>query len=365
MKVLNILTDGLCMDGISNSVMGYYRNIDKELIKMDFVSKFVIDSLSEEIESNSNKVYTLKDRKKRPLKYLKELSKIIRENQYDIVHAHGSSSILCLEMIAAKKAGCKVRIAHSRNTKADHKILDKLLRPIFYKTYTHGFACGEEAGKWLFGKRKFEIINNGKDIEKFKYNETVRNEFRKKYNLENKVVIGHIGNFNEQKNHEFLIKILSELLKNGNKEYYCILIGTGYLQEKIKQQVEDLEIKENVLFVGQTEEVEKWIQAMDIMVFPSKFEGFPNVLVEWQIAGLPSIISDKITNAVQLTDLVKFESIEKSPSDWVEKICNIEVNDRNKNQQEILEQIKEKGFDIKENAKKLEKIYQNLKEEVG
>ena len=363
MKVLNVLTSSLVYDGISMSVLNYFYNIDNKKVQMEFVAPFVLEDIEKKIKEYNGKVHIIKGRKKQPLKYIKKLSALIKENKYDIVQAHGSSAILCLEMIAAKKAGCKIRVAHCRNTKCDHKMLDKILRPIFYKTYTHGFSCGELAGKWLFGNRKFYVINNGKDTEKFKYNEQVRQEIRKKYNLENKIVIGHVGNLNEQKNHTFLIDIFSELLKK-NPQYYLVLIGKGHLEIEIKKKAKTLGIENNILFVGQSSEVEKWLQAMDIMVFPSKFEGFPNVLVEWQIAGLPCVISDVITKEVKLTDLVQFVSLEESPKQWAEKIEKIKIQDRNLIKDKVINQIKEKGYDIKENAKRLEKIYEDLMKEV-
>lgn len=360
MKILYVLPTGLIMDGISSITLNYWENIRTENMHIDFAVPFVIDSIKEKIELTDSKIYLIKGRKRHPLKYMNKLAKIIKENKYDIVHTNGSSAMLVLEMLAAKKAGCKIRIAHSHNTKTNYPIIDKLLRPIFYKTYTHAFACGEEAGKWLFGKRKFQIINNGRSIQKFQYNKETRKKIREKYNLQNQIVLGHVGTFNYQKNHEYLIDVFSELIKNSDKKYKLILIGDGKFKNAIEEKVKKLNIQDKVVFVGKTNEVQNWLQAMDIMVFPSRFEGFPAVLVEWQIAGLPCIISDKITDKVKLTELVQFESIEKSPKEWVNKIKNIIIEDREKNKVEILKQIKESGFDIEENGKELEEKYNSL-----
>ncbi len=354
MKVLNVITSPLMYDGISMSVLNYFYNIDNKKVQMEFVAPFVLEDIGKKIKEYNGKVHIIKGRKKQPLKYIKKLSALIKENKYDIVQAHGSSAILSLEMIAAKKAGCKIRVAHCHNTKADHKLIDKFLRPIFYKTYTHAFACGEEAGKWLFKNRKFEIINNGKDIEEYKYNEDIRKEYRKKYNLENKIVIGHVGNFNNQKNHDFLIDVFYNLVKQ-NFKYYLVLIGKGYTQPSIEQKVKTLGIEDKVLFVGKSSKVGQWLQAMDIMVLPSKFEGFPLVLVEWQIAGLPCVVSDRVTKEVKLTNLVQFISLDKEPEYWARKIRKIQIQDRNLIKDKVVNQIKEKGYDIKENAKRLDR----------
>lgn len=342
------------------SNMNYFRNMDRNKVKIDFIAPDVDENIKKEIEEGKGHVYLIEGRKRNTFTYMKKLIQLIKKEQYDIVQAHGSSAILCLEMIAAKKAGCKIRIAHSRNTKANHKIADKLLRPIFYRTYTHGFACGEEAGKWLFGNRKFEIINNGKNVEEYQFDYKIRKEMREKNGLDNKIVIGHVGNFNEQKNHNYLIDIFYELTKDNSDKYKLILLGNGRLKKDIEGKVKNLNLEDQVLFVGKTTEVGKWLQAMDIMVFPSKFEGFPNVLVEWQIAGLPCLISDKITDKVKLTNLVQFESIEKEAKKWAIRIKNMKLENREANKKMLLTQIKEKGFDIKENAKKLEEIYMQL-----
>lgn len=353
------------MDGITGSVMGYYRNMDKTDMTIDFVLPNELpEYLQNDIDKNKTRIFVLpmKLRKLNPISYVSKLKKIIEKGKYDIVHAHGSSAILFLEMYAAKLGGCKIRIAHSRNTKTNHPIMDKILRPFFYSTYTQAFACGKEAGEWLFGKKTdVKIIPNGSDCNKFKYNQEIREEYRKNYNLENKIVVGHVGNFNYQKNHEFLIEIFEELARI-NDNYYLVLIGSNREKKNHKEDIQKLVkskgLEKKVLFVGKTKEVDKWLQAMDIMVFPSRFEGFPNVLIEWQIAGLPCIISDKITKDVKITDLVQFESIDKTPKEWAEKINYIEKN--NRSNQRYIQQIKDAGYDIKENAVQLKEIYKKL-----
>lgn len=368
MKVLNIMTSSLTYNGISMSIMNYFRNIDNSKVQMDFVVPNIVDKeIKEEIESKECKIYELvyhngKMRQKRPIKYCRKLYKILKDEEYDAVHVHGSSAMMFMELWVAKKAKCKIRIAHSRNTKSDNEKLHNFCKPFFKHSYTDAFACGKEAGEWLFGKNSdFIIIPNGKDSNMFKYNDKIRKEYRNKYGIKDKIVIGHVGNFFYQKNHDFLIDVFHELTLL-NEKYYLVMIGYGDLEEKIRKKVEQLEIQDRVLFLGKisSDDVAKWLQAMDIMVFPSRFEGFPNVLVEWQMAGLPCLISDKITDKVKLTDLVQFASIEEKPKKWAERIKDIKLEDREKRNDMLLDEIKEKGFDIKENAKKLEKIYIQL-----
>ena len=367
MKILNILTSRLNYNGIGMSLLNYYRNIDSSLFQMDYLVPNIVDNdLKEKFTVNGNKLFELdyhgqKMHQKRPFLYCCKLYKILKEEKYDIVHVHGSSSLLFLQLLVAKLAGVKVRIAHSRNTDTDHKFIHFVFKPLFSLLYTDAFSCGREAGVWLFGKNKdFTIISNGKDSKMVAFNQLDREFYRKKYNIKDKIVLGHIGNFNYQKNHEFLIDVFSKLHKE-NKSCFLILAGSGPLEDEIKERVSELKLGESVLFLGQVsvEEIAKILNAMDIMVFPSRFEGFPNVLIEWQMNGLPCVISDKITKDVKITNSVYFESID-SVDDWVQRINSIKLSDREKIKKETIQLVKQAGYDIEENAKMLEKKYIEL-----
>lgn len=356
MKILMIFSSYVSNEGIANNVINYFKNIDKSDLQMEFVvQNQPQDWMVNEIVNNNSQYYVLKNRNRNTVKYIKDLIQIIKKNKYDIVQVHGSSSLLVIELLAAWLAGVKVRIAHSRNTTCDHKLLHKLLRPLFNKVVTHCFACGHDAGKWLFKNREFHVINNGKEIDKFLYNEEVRNKCRKNLNIYDQIVIGHVGRFNMQKNHEYLIDIFANL---NDKNYVLLLIGKGSLFDEVKEKVNRLNLQDKVIFIGETNEVYKYLQAMDIFVFPSKFEGLPNVLLEAQIAGLPIYASDKITNEVKICNDVEFISIEDEPKIWSEKIYECKINNRELNRDFIYKQFKECGFDIKENAKELKKLYE-------
>ena len=368
MKILNIMTSYLDYNGIGTSLLNYYKNINNLDIQMDYLVPNKVElELKKEFTSKGNKMHEFYYKKgklhqKRPLLYCIKLYKLIKKEKYDIVHAHGSSSMLFLQLFSARLAGVKVRIAHSRNTQSDFRILNLIFKPIFKFSYNVAFACGKEAGEWLFGKKsKFTIIPNGKDSKMFEFDNEARKQIRKEYNLSNKIVIGHVGNFNYQKNHEYLIEIMKELV-NINKNYYLILVGNGEKLNSVKSKVDELGLSNNVLFLGQipVKNVAKWLNAMDLMVFPSRFEGFPNVLIEWQMNGLPCLISDSITQAVKITDLVQFASINDKPEKWAKIINRIELKDREKSKKKLLKQIKKAGYDIKENAIRLEGLYLDL-----
>lgn len=201
---------------------------------------------------------------------LKDLRDVIKIENYDIVHVHGSSHTIAIDLFAAKIAKCKNRIAHSHNTTCSSILIHKVLSPFFYLCCTYRLACGIDAGKWMYGQRNFEVINNGVDTLKYIFDGRNRKEIRDMYKLENKVVIGHVGGFNETKNQSFLIDILNHM----DKEMFCLmLVGDGPLKNKVHNKAVTLGLENNVIFIGITDYVEKYLSAMDCIVMPSLFEG--------------------------------------------------------------------------------------------
>lgn len=361
MKVLAILTGELCFDGITNSVLNYYKAMDRHDMKIGIVSARATDGeMRRNFEQIGCTVYALENRDRNSGRYFAQLIRIIRQEGYEIVHAHGNSATLAIEMTAALLAGCKVRIVHSRNSFCEHVNVDKTLRPILYATYTDAFACGENAGKWLFGKRPFTVINNGKDIDRFLFNANVRAEYRQKLNAaDGQILLGHVGLFHKQKNHPFLINVFAQICCKSDR-YRLILIGEGEERPAIEKQVAQLGLQNKVLFLGNQSDVQNWLQALDIMVFPSLFEGMPNVVLEWQIAGLPAIISDTITRECSVTGSVKYLSLEAGPDAWAKVVMDTPVVERDHRQDQIRSLFEKAGFDIAKNAVVLKGIYKDL-----
>lgn len=347
-------------DGISNVILNYYRNLDKSNIIIDFVVKQCLDDeLKFEIMKNGGKLYELGYRLKSPLKYIRDVTKIIEKNKYDIVHAHGNSCTLAIEMLAAKKGGTKIRIAHSHNTTTKYKIVHKFLRKTFENNYTYGFACGVDAGKWLFKDKPFSILRNGIDAKKFQYNSELRHTYRNKLGLEGCKVIGHVGSFNYQKNHEFLIKIFKELYTIDNS-YRLLLVGEGNLKSEIEEKIARMGLKDVTLFIGKSKEVPQLMQVMDLFLMPSHYEGLPLTLIEAQASGLQCFVSDLITKEVNVTNLVNYISLNKSPKEWAEIIINKDNFDRESQKDKVVEIIFANGYDIHENVNLLKKTYYDL-----
>ena len=270
--------------GVESVVMNYYRNIDRNKIQFHFLcDEDSTDIPYEEIEKLGGKVIVIPPYQKL-FKYQKELYRIFKENNYKIVHSH-INALSVFPLRIAKKAKIPVRIAHSHSTsnKKEWKknILKIILRPLSKLYANNYFACTEYAGKWLFGKKVVErkelnVINNAIDLKKFEFNENTRKALREELGIkEDTLIIGHVGRFMKQKNHEFLIEVFNEVYKK-NQNTLLILIGQGPLLSEIKQKAINLHIEDKIKFIGQVTNVEKYYNIMDVFLFPSIYEGLRN-----------------------------------------------------------------------------------------
>ena len=353
--------------GVEAVVMNYYRNIDRNKVQFDFICDDDSTCIpKEEIENLGGKVILIPPYQK-VFKYHKELKKVLKEGKYKIIHSH-INALSVFPLWAAKSAKVPVRIAHSHSTsnKKEWKktLLKNVLRPFSKLFATDYFCCSELAGRWLFGNKTYNqgkvyLLNNAIDVDKFKYNEKVRKAKRKKLNIEDKdLVIGHIGRFVKQKNHEFLIDIFNEIHKK-NKNTILLLAGEGPLKEAIQNKVKELNLDKNVKFLGQRNDVNELYQAMDAFVLPSLYEGLPVVGVEAQASGLPCFFSTDMTKETKILDSTRFISLTHTPKYWADKILN---EARKFKRKDTTEQITKNRFDIKVEATSLEKQYQQLLE---
>lgn len=355
-KVIIVSTVGLIYDGITNIMLSYIKAMNKNGIDLYVASTIrAEDGIVEQLKNSGCRVIDFPSRKEKTLEYFWKLTEFIRKNKIDVIHAHGNSATLTIEMAAGWLGGCKKRIAHSHNTKCDQVKVDKLLRPLFYLLYTDAVACGEEAGHWLFENRQFTVLKNGRNINDFLYNEKIRKLMRERLQLDDKIVIGHVGGFFEQKNHKFLIDIFREIIKI-EPNARLLLLRAGPLKSKIEDLSRDLSGKVN--FLGTTSHVGDYLQAMDGMLLPSLFEGLPLVAIEWQINGLPCLFADTVPKDCGLMPNVEFLSLNESPKMWAFELLNlIRNNSRVKYSKMAINVIEDAGFDIKNNAEQLREIY--------
>ena len=351
-----ISTVGLIYDGITSVILSYLQAMDLTELDIYVVATIKVEpSIKEKMEQLGCHVVDLPSRRGDTLKYFSSLVSLIRKNKIKVMHAHGNSGTLAIEMLAGWLGGCKKRIAHSHNTRCNQVKADKLLRPIFNLFYTDALACGDAAGKWLFGNKPFTVIKNGRNVKLFEFDLNMRKIMRSKYKIANEIAIGHVGGFFEQKNHRFLLKIYKAILEI-EPTAKLFMIGDGPLKAEIEEEAKD--ISEHLIFVGTTDRVPDYLHAMDGMILPSLFEGLPLVAVEWQINGLPCIFADTITKECAFTDTVKFMSLDESAETWaVEIIKMAKANKRNESAAVAIQKVKLAGFDIKDSANILKRIY--------
>ena len=353
--------------GVESVVMNYYRNIDRNKVQFDFIcdedSKYIP---TDEIESLGGKVILIPPYQK-PFKYHKELKKVLKEGNYKIVHSH-ISTMSFFSLWAAKSAKVPVRIAHAHSTtnKQEKKknLMKQVLRPFSKVFATDYFCCSELAGRWLFGNKTYDdgkvyLLNNAIDVDKYKYDKKIRIDKRKELNLkDNDLVIGHIGRFVKQKNHDFLIDIFDEIHKQ-NKNTILLLAGDGPLKEEIQNKVKKIGLEKNVQFLGQRNDANELYQAMDAFVLPSLYEGLPVVGVEAQAAGLPCFLSTDMTKETKVLDSTQFISLTHDTKYWADKILKeVKTFERKDSSREITDN----NFNIKKEIRKIEKQYQQLLE---
>lgn len=356
-KILMICTVKLDVNGITRWILNYSRKISSPGMDIHIVAPNIVDNakMRDDILESGIHLYELPVRKENTLKYFLELIGLIRREKYDIVHVHGNSCTEGIELLAARIGGCRIRIAHSHNTTCQHQVTHMLLmRPLFEFSCTHRFACGENAGKWLFGRKPFEIIPNSVDLEKYRFDAGKREQMRKRLGIEKEVkLLGHIGTFNYQKNQEFLVELLNELLYKYHENCRLIFLGDGEEKASVEKLAEERNLSHSILFEGQVGEVENYLQAMDCFLLPSRFEGLPYVAIEAQAAGLPVLMSNNISKETMIGKNVQFLPIDEGTGKWAEAILRMDWS-----RQELPEQMKR--FSLDYSARLLKEKYYNL-----
>ncbi len=352
-------------DGIASYVMNYYKKINLEKFQIDvLVSKSdngVYDEYKHTIENLGGKVILRHNIKNSDIvKEIKNIKQFFKENKYDIVHSH-IINVGYFYLKYARLSGVKIRILHSHSTYLWSKNIFNYIRNLIFTflakyNANYNFACSKLAGEALFGKKQFTIIKNAINLEKYKFNNEIREKYRKDLNIENNVVYGHIGRFNVQKNHIFLLKVFEEINRD-NKNSKLLLIGKGELQKEIQEEIKKRKLENSVIILGEREDVNNLLQAIDIFLLPSLFEGLPIVGIEAQAAGLPCYFSNTITDEVKILETSKFIDIDNL-DEWKNTIL------KNKNKRlentDVQENIVKAGYDINKEVKVLEKTYEEM-----
>lgn len=356
MRILIVKLNPFRREGITNVIMNLFTAMDKADIHMDMAAAYEpAAEYTSAFAEHGGKIFVLRRSMRNPVGYIRALARWIKEGGYDGVHVHGNSATMVLEMLAARLAGCSMRIAHSHNTTCKYMQVHKLMNPLFQRLCTHRLACGEEAGKWLFGDRDFTVIRNGIDTGKFAFRQQARDQMRESLGLEeNRILIGHVGLFNEAKNQRFLIDILEKL----DDRYRLILVGDGPLREQVRQRAEEANVTRRVIFAGVTDRVGDYLSACDLILMPSLHEGLPLALIEQQANGLQCIVSDNITREADKTGNLQFLPLSAGAQAWAEAVERLSLPESRMDASlQAIEKIKEKGYDIFDEAARLKEYY--------
>ena len=360
--------------GIETFVMNIYRELRKQNIIFDFVNYFDSDIEQfheKEVLKYGSRIYKTGSMTYKNIIY-KHIHKdiclyrFLKRNKYSIVHIHASDNISLEDAFIAKIAGVKKIIVHSHNSSVNKNeklykvknIFQKFTRKFWRYVANDYFACSKLAAQWMFDSNlnalnKVKIINNAIDVNQYKFNQFIRDDVRKKLDLKNKFVIGHVGRFSYQKNHEFLIDIFYELNKI-NENSFLLLVGKGELEDRIKEKVKKLGIQDSVIFYGLSNNCPELMQAMDVFVLPSHFEGLPLVGIEAQAAGLKVITSSNVSQQMRITNNVEFISLDKNSKLWAEMINQYSIG---YNRDNVIDEIEKNGYGIKGVSIKMKSYY--------
>lgn len=356
LQVVNIMDRA----GLETMLMNYYRNINRSEIQFDFLThRDVVGEYDEEIKCMGGKIYRApRLMPQNYFKYIEWMKNFFKEHpEYTIVHSH-IDAMSFWPLWAAKSCGISVRIAHSHNTRIDKDykyILKCFFKKLLPSVANYYWACGDQAGKFLFGEREFDVLPNAIEAERFLFQSETRDRVREELNIVNSFVIGHVGRFFAQKNHKFLIETFSEI-KKMRSDAVLLLVGQGELEQGIKELCKYYNIVDSVKFLGSRSDVNTLLQAMDVFVLPSLFEGLPVVGVEAQASGLPCVFSDCVPEEVGMTGNCVFLPLEIGPAKWAEQIISLKCENR-QCENEI---IRQKGYDIKLAANNLMDKYKKM-----
>lgn len=359
-RVLQIFTI-MNRGGAETMIMNYYRNIDREKVQFDFiVHRQERGAYDDEIEMLGGRIYRLLP--VHPI-YFVAYKKQIRDFfdkhlEYRIIHGNTSElGYFIYKEAYRRKIPVIIAHAHLASMSLDIKSLFRIYFRLKMKKYiTDMFSCGIDAGRFLFGKKNqgnITILKNAIDKNRFVFNLYIRERLKKDLNIENKFIIGHIGRFDKQKNHRFLIEVFSKIYERSN-DIRLLLIGKGKNENKIRQLVKKLKLEDSVLFLGTRSDVNEILNTFDLFVFPSLYEGLPVALIEAQANGLKCIISDRISNESILTNDVKVLSLKAGEMKWSNEILSLRGKCKHNDNSQL---IVKKGFDINMNAKWLEDYY--------
>ncbi|WP_456105605.1 glycosyltransferase family 1 protein [Phascolarctobacterium succinatutens] len=358
-----------CMNtgGAETFLMKLYRKMDRSKYQMDF-GVYTQDECfyDKEIESLGGKIHHLVPKTRDFSLYKKGLYDLVKKEQYKYVLRITSNAAGFYDLKIAKEAGAKVCIARSSNSSDGEsfkvKLINSISRFLYVKYVDVKVAPSDLAAEYTFGKSaitngEVHYLNNGLDLGVYHFSEEKRKKIQEEFSLQDKFVVGHVGRFSRQKNHEFLLEIF-HALKQKRPNAVLLLVGNGELKQNIENKAKALGIDDSIIFAGIRSDVPALLSAMDVFVFPSFYEGMPNTVIEAQATGLPCVIADTITKEAGVTDIVKYRSLKDSADKWVKEIL-LSANNGIVNRSLYPKKMKDSGYDINDIVKTFKNIVFN------
>ncbi len=357
LQILGIVAGG----GVEAVIMNYYRHIDRSRVQFDFIvhADSPVD-ITAEVTALGGRVYPVTPYYKNPLAFTRDIYRIIKDHHYTIIHSN-MNTLSAFPLCAAWLAGAPIRILHNHSTSSPgetkRNIMKTILRPLARLFANRTWACSRLAAAWMYGEKRvargdITIIPNAIDLSLYAFDQKKRNHLRKDLGIEETLVIGHVGRFMYQKNHDFLIDTFAKALVK-DPSLTLLLIGDGPLRPAMEEKVKHLHIEKKVHFLGLRKDVQDLYNAMDIFLLPSHYEGLPVVGVEAQANGLPCLAADTITQEMKLTTGVTYKNLADGPDAWADTLLTLP---RQRNG-DVKKEMKQAGFDIDTAAARLAEKY--------
>lgn len=382
LRVLQLLGGGKAIGGVEKMLLNYYSRMDRKKVVFDFCfyreNTFgTVHDEYRDVLSNSQifelKAFLNESGLMGYLKTIPRVTRLIKENGYEIVHINaGRPTLLVSGLIAAKLAGARVRMVHSHSTKGKdgrgfvgatvYNIFSISIKPLLRYWSTHLFGCSTEAGRYMFGDKavltpKYYPIHNAINVEPYRFNTSIRTKLRLENDIDDQTLLfGHVGRFSEEKNHLFLIDVFAHIHKQiPNSKLWLVGDGDEVIKAEAVKKINILSLSSDVILLGSRKDVNCIDQALDAMIFPSTYEGLSVVLVEAQAAALPVYTSTSISPEHRVSDLVTFLNLKDGAAAWADYIVKDIPN--HKARKDTVEQVRKNGYDIDTEASSLQKLY--------
>ena len=343
--------------------MKTYRSLDRTRYQMDFCVNVEQEGVYDrEIEALGGRIFRVTPKSTGPIKSFMQTKNLVKREKYQYVMRVNQHSLAALDLLAARMGGAKHLIMRSSNSQSVgtlQTVLHYLFRFLPGMVPTVKIAPSTEAAEYTFGKgcvakKKVTLLKNGLDTEKFRFSAEARHSYRAELGVENRMVVGHVGRFDGQKNHGFLLDVFAKI-KQLREDAVLILVGDGNLRQEISQKAQTLGLADSVQFLGIRSDVPEILSAMDVFVFPSLYEGMPNTILEAQTSGLPCIISDTITGEAKVTELVQFLSLNQGQDAWAEFAIAADKN-RCIDREAVHQEMRRSGYDTADTSRHFIKL---------